>query len=244
MAPDAPSLALGLLLIAVAGGAVVQGVLGFGFSLVAVPIIALIRPQALPAVVILLLIPSTGWVAYRERFAIDPRGMVWLTIGRLPGTVGGLLLLTIVSAHSLETLFGVLLLVAVGMSFSRPIERPTVRLQLAAGFAAGLMGTAAAVGGPPQALIYKDRPGPELRSTISLASLIGLAMSFASLAFVGRVGRSNLMLGAEVLPSMVVGLWLSRLVLPVIDRGRFRLALYVFASVSGALAVAKGLGAY
>ncbi len=46
-----------VLLFAVAAGAVVQGLIGFGFALVVVPVLTFVRPEVLPATVLLLTLP-------------------------------------------------------------------------------------------------------------------------------------------------------------------------------------------
>jgi uncharacterized membrane protein YfcA len=77
-----------VLFVAVAVWAVVQGSIGFGFALVAVPVLTLLRPEALPATVLLLVTPMAA-MALRKRCAVDVPGLVYLVSGRLVGTLGG-----------------------------------------------------------------------------------------------------------------------------------------------------------
>ena len=71
-------------------GAVVQGEVGYGLALVVVPVLALVQPEALPAVVLFLAMPTAGFMVAREwRFA-DARGLVWILSGRLAGALGAL----------------------------------------------------------------------------------------------------------------------------------------------------------
>jgi uncharacterized membrane protein YfcA len=58
-----------VLLFAVAAGAVVQGSVGFGFALVVVPVLTFVRPDVLPATVLLLTLPLSVTMAVRERRA-------------------------------------------------------------------------------------------------------------------------------------------------------------------------------
>jgi uncharacterized membrane protein YfcA len=67
----------------------VQGAVGYGLALMVVPVLALVRPEALPAVVLLLAMPTAGFKVVREwRFA-DARGLVWILSGCLAGALGG-----------------------------------------------------------------------------------------------------------------------------------------------------------
>jgi hypothetical protein len=52
--------------VAVLVGAMVQGAVGFGLALVVVRVLALVRPEALPAVVLLLAMPTAGFMVARE----------------------------------------------------------------------------------------------------------------------------------------------------------------------------------
>jgi hypothetical protein len=52
--------------VAVLVGAMVQGAVGFGLALVVVRVLALVRPEAPPAVVLLLAMPTAGFMVARE----------------------------------------------------------------------------------------------------------------------------------------------------------------------------------
>lgn len=77
-----------VLFAAVGVGAVVQGSVGFGFALVVVPALTLIRPEVLPATVLQLMTPMAATMAVRERRAIYVCGLAYLLSGRLVGTLG------------------------------------------------------------------------------------------------------------------------------------------------------------
>ena len=95
-----------LVFLAVILGALIQGSVGFGFALIVVPILALADPESLPATVLLLALPLSSVVAFRERHSIDLLGFYWLTGGRLLGIAGGLGLLVMVPTSYLSVLTG------------------------------------------------------------------------------------------------------------------------------------------
>ncbi len=70
--------------VAVMLGAVVQGAISFGLALVVVPALTLFLPEALPATVLLLVMPLAVVRAVRERRVIDVPGLVV----RAPGPPG------------------------------------------------------------------------------------------------------------------------------------------------------------
>ena len=104
-----------LALVAAAGGAV-QGSIGFGQNLVLVPIVALVVPEAVPGVLVALGIPLTVIMATREWHGVDWPGLGWIVLGRVPGTVVGVLIVALVSGDLLSTLAGSAVLVGVLLS--------------------------------------------------------------------------------------------------------------------------------
>ena len=230
-----------LALVAVGAGGVVQGSIGFGFALVAAPVLALVHPQALPATLLLLGAPLNGFVAVRERQSIDLAGLPQILGGRVVGAVVGAAVLVAVPVRWLSTLFGALILVAVVLSAVRPAVRPRSRWRFLAGVASGVMSTGAAVGGPAVALVLQDRPGAVLRSTLAVFFLFGLAISLAALALAGKVTASHVTLSLRLLPALAVGLLASRPAARLIDRRSFRPAVLAFSLASAIVAIVSGI---
>ncbi len=222
-------------------GATLQGAIGFGMGLLAAPILILLDPRFVPAPILVCTMVLTLAMAYRERRAIDVHGIKWALIGRIAGTVAAGGILAYVAADTLVLLFGIFILAAVAMSLSGLRFAPTGRALVTAGVVSGVLGTVAAVGGPPLALLYQDAPGARIRSTISGFFLIGTIVSLAALWLVGRFGAGELRLAAVMLPGMLAGLALSRHVAPCIDRGRTRPAVLTVVALTGAAIVVREL---
>lgn len=225
----------------VALGAMIQGSIGFGFAFVAVPLMALLAPEAVPATLLLIALPMTILLAVRERGEIDRPGLVQATAGRIPGTFLGLWLLYVVPADSISVVVGIIIGVAVALSALAPDLETRPSTVLTAGFASGAMGTASAVGGAPLALAYQARPGSELRATLSASFVLGTLISLTGLAAVGRLNSSHLWLALELIPGMLVGLAASRALVRVLDRRWLRPAVLAFAAAASVATVAKGL---
>lgn len=225
--------------VSVALGGATQASVGFGFGTVAAPLVALVRPEALPATFLLLAIPLTGLMALRERHSLDVPGFLRILAGRILGTAGGIALLLAVPTDSLSALFGSVVLVAVAMSAAQgrlPLRR---RPRFAAGVASGVMGTATAIGGPPLALVYQDRPGPELRATLALVFFLGILFSLAGLAVAHEIHGWHVTLALQLLPALLLGQAGGTALAGVLDAGRVRPAVLIFAAVSGVAAIVK-----
>jgi uncharacterized membrane protein YfcA len=232
---------IAIAVVAVMVGAIIQGSLGFGFAFVAVPVLTLLRPDALPATILFLAVPMTTTMALRERRAIDVSGFLYSTAGRVFGTAVGVALIAAVPRDSLSTLVGVFILISVGLSLLAPEVETHPRVTLAAGFTSGMMGTAAAIGGPPMALAYQSRPGSELRSTLAASFVVGTFLSLGGLAVAGRVEGWQAILALQLFPALAAGLLASRFLLRRLDRGWLRPAVLTFAALAGAAAVVRGL---
>lgn len=231
-----------LLAISVFLGALVQGSVGFGFALIVVPTMAIVKPESLPGTVLLLALPLTSIIAVRERHSLDLPGFYWVTGGRLLGIVAGLGLLVAVPPHYLTIITGGIIEAAVIMNFFVPDFAVRNRIRLLGGFASGVMGTVAAIGGPPLAFVYKNRPGPELRATLTLSFALGIMISLLGLIVVGKLADHQLRLALLLLPAALLGTWTSRFTSSFLDKRWLQPAILIFAAASGLLVMALEWG--
>jgi uncharacterized membrane protein YfcA len=222
-------------------GGWLQGSIGFGFGFVVVPTLALLEARALPATVLLVMFPVTIAMAYRERHAVDLRGVVTLSVGRFAGTALGVWLVVLVSAESLELLLGATILAAVVMSVAVPEVDLGGGARLVAGLLSGVTGTTAGIGGPALALAYQGRPGPELRSTLAITFVLGQVLAVAGLALAGRVEPWHWVLALQLVPAAVVGMWASHGTNRFLDERWLRPSILGFAAVAGVVAVARSV---
>ena len=227
--------------VAVLAGGMVQGAIGFGLSLIAVPVIGLIDPSALPATMLMLAVPFTAAMAWRERENIDVPGFWLIALGRIPGTAAAVWLLSVITESQLSIVIGAAVIVAVVFSVIAPEIPLGTPTRLVAGTISGLMGTAASIGGPPLAIAYQRRPGPELRSTLAVSFVFGSTLSLAALLPFGHVDGGHLVLAAWLLPGLALGLYLATKLHRLLDKGWLRPTVLVFAAISGAVAIVRSL---
>ena len=229
-----------VLAVAVAAGAVIQGSIGFGYALVAVPAMVLLLPWAVPVTPLFLALPMTLLMSAREWRSIDLGGFALITGGRLLGTVAGVVLLVLAPKDYLSMLTGLLILAAALGSFLKPAFEVNDGTRLAGGVASGVVGTVAALGGTPLALVYQDRSGAELRSTLAISFVVGIAMSLVGLGLAGQVEGKHVILALQLLPCMLVGLWVSQWVVERLEERWLRPAVLTFAAVAGLVIIFLG----
>lgn len=228
-----------LLAAVVALSAFVQGSSGLGFALITTPVIGIMRPSLLPVTTLILMIPLNAYIAYRDRGHIDRAGAAWITAGRLPATLGGLLLLATIPAAHLNLLIGAATVVASLASLAAPAFTPGPAALLGSGVITGIVETATGVGGPPYALVYQHRPAPVLRSTVALCFLVGEIVSLVLLLATGRVHPVQADAALSLLPALVLGATASHFVHHRIGGPRVRLGVLAFALASGIALLVK-----
>jgi uncharacterized protein len=220
---------------------VVQGSIGFGANLVAVPVLAVVQPRALPAALMLPILPLSLAMVGRERHGVDWRAVGWLTAGRIPGSVAGALVVAVVAAETLSVLAGAAVLVGVAVSVASltiPVTRTT---EVATGVVSGAMGTATAIGGPPLALLYQHHEGPVLRATLAATFSLGTALSVLILALTGAIEGWQVLLAVALFPGTLTGVLASSRLVGRFDGPWLRPSVLAFASLAAVVAIVEGL---
>lgn len=226
---------LALACLVVALGASVQGAIGFGLGLLAAPVLGIIDHDFLPVTIIVCVIPLGLGVVFHERRHIVWREVGLTLTGRLPGVWIGAWLVGAIGEKAISLTIAVAVLLAVVGSVTRVRFRTTRRSLVIAGFASGITGTAAGVGGPPMALTYQHADPVRMRASLSAYFLFGSMMSLVALAIGGSVSRRDLELAAMLLPATMVGLGLSRVLVRRLPADTIRPIVLVACSVSAAV---------
>ncbi|MFF5987304.1 sulfite exporter TauE/SafE family protein [Prauserella flavalba] len=214
-------------------GALLQVAIGFGLGLLAAPVIALIAPGLVPAVIVVLATGVTAVVLLLDRGHIDLRGTGWALAGRVPGVVAGALLVAALPTRVLALCVAGMVVLGVVVSLWGYRPRPTRRAVVLAGMASGVMGTATAIGGPPMSMVWQRYAGPRLRSTMSGFFLVGSVMSLAALAVTGSVTGESLGYALLLAPAAALGVALARPLGRRLDVRRTRVVAMLLA-VAGA----------
>ena len=232
-----------LTILAVVVGSVAQSTVGMGIGIVMVPVLAIIAPDLLPAMPLILASMLSVAMILRERGSMDLRGLPPLIIGRILGTAVAVGLLVLLTGPALEILFGVVILSVVLISAMRPAIEPTTSAKFAGGTASGLFATTAAIGGPPIAVLYQGRPGPEVRSTMGAIFAFGSVLSLLALIPAGRLRGDHFLLAALLLIPAAIGFAISTPLARFLEGRWFRPSLLLFAAAGGLMAVVRGLTA-
>jgi hypothetical protein len=114
-----------------------------------------------------------------ERRDIDWRGLGWSLPPRILGTVAGVAAVAAFSTDALGIVVGVMVLVAVLLTWRTVTIPMNAGTLTAAGLVSGFSGTATSIGGPPIAILYQHRPPRQIRTTMAVYFTVGAALSLA-----------------------------------------------------------------
>jgi hypothetical protein len=105
----------------------VQGALGFGLALVAVPVLAWLAPSTVPVGILVAVLPLVLVAALRERAHVDVRGLAVALVGRVPGGAAGAAAVALLPVRGLQLAVAATVLAAVGLIAAGDLSRRRVR---------------------------------------------------------------------------------------------------------------------
>jgi uncharacterized protein len=224
-------------------GALTQGTIGLGFAVVSVPILSLINPMLAPVPQLLLAAPLTFAMTWRERSAIDAKGVGWLLAGRVPGALLGLGVLGLAAQSSIDIGIALSVLVAVAiLGTGISVPRNAVS-EFGTGIAAGITGMVASMGGPPAALLFKDSEGPTVRASLSLFFSGGLLVTVLFRILADRITGDDVFIAVLLFPGLVAGYLLSSRLRFHVDGHAIRPAILAVSSLAAIGLLVRALGA-
>ncbi len=220
---------------------VLQASVGFGFGLLAAPLLMLWQPELIPGSLMVASLSLTVTMSIRGWRWVRGDLLFWMMLGVLPGLWLGAQLVQHLAPHPMAFLFGVLVLGAVGISAAG--WHPPVRKQalLPAGICAAVLSVTTTMGGPPVALVLQSLPSMLFRHTLAMFFTLTGLLTLLSLAAIERVGWSEIALGVALLPPVGVGIVLAQRVSAWLDQRRelLRWAILTIAGLSGMVVMVR-----
>jgi len=204
----------------------IQTVTGFGFSLLAVPIMSMAVPTELAVVIAATLSTFTsGGQAWTERHHGDRPTIKRLVLASFIGMPVGIFVLTIATSQQLKIGLAAVIIVFLIVNLRGfRLESASTPVDLGAGFVAGVLSTSLSTNGPPLVMALHARHfSPEVfRGTISSVLVSLSAVSLVLFAVTGHfttdVAWSLLVAG----PALVIGFFIGHRVRSRINPARFR----------------------
>ena len=236
---DLPISSLLIALVVIAVAASLQSSIGFGFNILAVPILALLDPDLTPIPTMVMGIPLTALVYVRERQHADLKGFGWLMGGKVLGAFIGAALLAAVSRRFLDGFIALVVLGAVVLIGTGYTIKHTTSTKFGVGLTSGVTGAASAIGGPPLALLYHRDRGAVVRSSLALIFFIGQFVNLTALGVNGQLSVRPFQLSFVLMPAALFGYWTSRYFTDHVEGAPMRIGVLVVSSFAGMALLAR-----
>ncbi|MEO5901501.1 MAG: sulfite exporter TauE/SafE family protein [Ilumatobacteraceae bacterium] len=222
----------------------VQAIAGFGFGLLAVPLMSLaIAPKRAVVISALVGVLITTWQAWSMRRDADRPVVKRMTIAAYVGMPFGLVVLITFSNDALRLLLGIAVLVATAVLATNLRVAVGPHADYVAGFVSGVLNTSLSTNGPPLAVVLQARrlDAPEFRATIS--TVFALSNAFALVLFIasGKVTRSGLVAAALAAPALALGQALGYPIRRHVHGARFRVLVLLLLAAAGISAIVAAL---
>lgn len=205
---------------------VVYLVAGFGFALLAMPIMTFAIPvEQAVAVVLLLAIVSTGQQAVAHRRTIRVPLARRLTLSSFAGMPLGLVILNVVDDRTLRIALGLAVLVATAVLMrDLTLDHVGPALDYSAGFVSGVANASIGTNGPPLVFDLHSRrlAANEFRGTIAVVFACGNVFTLTLFLVDGKITRDVLIAAAVAAPAWIVGALLGRAIQPMVPEHHFR----------------------
>jgi uncharacterized membrane protein YfcA len=229
-----------LISLAVAVASYAQAVSGFGFALIASPLIATLEgPKAAVVGGAVVATLQSLYVIRRLRPDVRWRAVALITGASLVGMPLGLFALSGLSKQGLTAVIGVIVLVFAVLMW-RGWRLPDTRLtEAAAGIVSGALATSTGISGPPIVITFHGRGMPPNVFRASLAGVFTLqgVAAIGLFAAAGKFDASVWRVIAVGTPAMIAGWLAGNRTFARIDPARFRGIVIGMLVISGLVAV-------
>jgi uncharacterized protein len=225
----------------------VQVVAGFGFALLAVPVMAtVLDPHVAVVVSTMLGIITTTAQATVDRRLVEVALARRLVLSAFMGMPIGLWVFLTVDVRVLRVVLGLSVLVAVAL-LARQLDLSGARgrLDVALGSLSGVLATSLSTNGPPLVFGLQARrlePAP-FRATLAAVLALSGVVSLAAFVLARQVDGAAVGAAAVALPAIGLGYVAGRWFRPHVDPRRFRTLVLVLLTMAGMAALWSGLAA-
>ncbi|HAA95455.1 MAG TPA: hypothetical protein DCE26_07175 [Dehalococcoidia bacterium] len=232
----------GILIIAAAS--TVIGTVGFGFGLVAAPVLLLyLEPQQAVVVMNCLTAVLLAMVLTKNWQHIDLRASAGLVIGGVVATPIGVLALNSASPSVLRITIAVVI-ISLGLFSLTSVQLPFAERRMAGpsfGFLTSLGVTTIGIGGPLGAIYaIAQRWKPEVvRAALALFFFASDSVAFVLYVATGLVGRDTLANIGVLIPGLIIGFGMAAILVNRINDRVFRYAVVAVIIIAGSVMLVR-----
>jgi uncharacterized protein len=220
----------------VAGASATQAISGFGFALIAVPLLSLfIDPQVAVVLATVVGAFSSTFQAVADRRHANKSLVQRLALSAYIGMPFGLFVFIVVSESVLRFIVGlVVLLAAIALIRGFSISQSNKKLDWIMGWASGVLATSTSTNGPPLVfLLQAKKLSPEsFRASINIVFSLTSFGAILLFALSGNITSDDFAGIAISIPMLLIGLAIGFKVRSRINAQQFRILVFVLLIVS------------
>ena len=222
-------------------GSILQASTGLG---VIVPLLALIDLNYIPGPVIFGSIALSLLMTIQGRHHIDTTKLHWLVSGLVVGIFIGVAVLNHIPMQLVGMLFGVLIIVAVVLSYFKFRIHFNMTGLLMAGLVSGIMGTIAAIGAPVLALLYQYHDVRTIRATLGFLYFLSSILMIGVLHVYYQFGVNEIKQGFMLMPGFILGFILAQPIAKRLNEQFTRPIVLIICFFSALFLVVKSMTSY
>ncbi|MEU7831760.1 MULTISPECIES: sulfite exporter TauE/SafE family protein [unclassified Nonomuraea] len=222
----------------------VHAVTGFGYALVATPLLALtVDPHTAVVATTMSALAMTVTIAVRQRHHAEWKVAMIAMAGIVLGMPLGLWVYGVTSERVLTALIGVGVLGCTVMVWRRVKVPGNVPVLVGVGFISGALSTSTGTNGPPMVAAFQGMgyDPTKFRATLSVVFAGTSVLSLVGFAVAGEVNTQSIWIGVVGLPIVQLGWFAGNAVFRRIDPERFRKVVLAALLVSAVVTLSAAL---
>lgn len=222
-----------------------QAVVGFGFALLAVPVMMHIVGLQRAVILASLIGTANNVFQYRDlKHNQDKQQVKRFLLASCVGAPFGLVAFIYANQQVLKILLGIGVLFGVLLlARGRDLTHAHVSLDWSMGVISGFLLTSTSTNGPPLVFAMQARKSdPQVfRSTLNMVFLVSGIYGLVLFAAFGEIALSEIWISLALLPSMIAGVYAGRLIRSRVDPDRFRMLVLILLALAGLSSLYSGL---
>ena len=228
-------------------GGLTQGLTGFGFGLVTVPILVIfLVPQLVVPIVLLTSMLLTFYLLIETRRWLELKRILVLMAAGVAGLPFGIIILKQLDAGILRVFIGVII-VLFGLAFLSGYRREIRNEKLASvliGFVSGLLSGSTSLSGPPVILFFTNQglKKQTFRANIVAYFTVLSLVTLPAFIFSGLITPEVLKFTLWFLPAMILGALLGVRLAPRVKEVLFRRIALIIVVIAGFISILSGSG--
>jgi len=229
-----------IIILAVLGGGLVKGTLGFGMPMVALPIIAFVLPATTAMMLLCAPILLTNFLQIKFKEGVSSYRFLPMFVSLIIGLIIGARLILEININTITQIIALSIIFAAlvncfGIRIENINKSWEKTITILIGFGSGILGGLSTFYGPPMLayLVATDLPKEKFIRTVSTMYFIGSFPLYGSLIYYGFATKQDLIVSAALIIPAFIAQQLGTKIRDKINQKQFRICVLTTLIVLG-----------